>query len=134
MCVISPLAKQRCLSFSSSETVFDCIFDFIHCDLWGPFSISSLNGSRFFLTIVDDFSRSTWVYLLQNKAQAQSYLQFFFQLVDTQFKSKIKKIRLDNRVEFLMPEDFSSRGVIHKKSCVKKSQKNGFCERKHQYF
>lgn len=45
------------------------IFDLIHIDLWGPYRVIAINGARFFLTIVDDCSRVTWTFLLNNKLQ-----------------------------------------------------------------
>lgn len=120
VCTICPLLKQRCLSFPFSETYFICIYDLIHCDLWGPSSVSTLYGSKFFLTNVDDFSKSTWEYLLKTKAQTKPYLQSFFNLVETQFQSHTKKIRTNNRIKFYMLESFSFECVIHQKSCVEK--------------
>lgn len=67
-CDVCPLDKQKRLPFKSSTHVSDNCFDIIHCDLWGPFSVSKMNGYRFFLTIVDDCSKCTWVYLLKHKS------------------------------------------------------------------
>ena len=36
-----------------------CMFDLVHCDLWGPFLVPIIEGYMFFLTIVDDYSRCT---------------------------------------------------------------------------
>ncbi|XP_075674989.1 uncharacterized protein LOC142644217 [Castanea sativa] len=63
-------AKQKRLSFPSSIHVTTAPFELIHCDLWGPFSIPTVDNYRFFLTIVDDFTRCTWVYLLKQKSDA----------------------------------------------------------------
>ena len=38
----------------------------IPVDIWGPFHIASVNGHRFFLTIVDDHSRFTWFFFYEN--------------------------------------------------------------------
>lgn len=54
---ICPLAKQRKLSFPSSQHISQHIFDLVHCDVRGPMAISTTNSSKYFLTIVDDFSR-----------------------------------------------------------------------------
>ncbi|WVZ08825.1 hypothetical protein V8G54_022171 [Vigna mungo] len=39
-------------------------FAIIHVDIWGPYCISSVDGFKYFLTIVDDMSRFTWVKLM----------------------------------------------------------------------
>jgi hypothetical protein len=61
---LCPMAKQHKLSFPVSHSCNESSFDIIHCDIWGPFSVNSIIGSQFFLTIVDDHSRFTWVYLI----------------------------------------------------------------------
>jgi hypothetical protein len=63
-CLVCPLAKQHRIPFPTSITHSNCSFDLVHCDIYGPFSSLSSNGSKFFLTIVDDHSRFTWVYLM----------------------------------------------------------------------
>ncbi|MCH86495.1 peptide transporter PTR2, partial [Trifolium medium] len=44
-------------------------------DLWGPYSTPTLHGHKYFLTIVDDFSRYTWIMLLKGKHEAASQIQ-----------------------------------------------------------
>jgi hypothetical protein len=68
VCTVCPLAKQHNFPFPSSISVSQASFDMIHCDLWGPFNVKSNNNASFFLTIVDDFSRFTWVFLLHSKS------------------------------------------------------------------
>ena len=62
------------------------------------------NGYRFFLTIVDDNSRMTCVYLLKLKSDVFQILQLFFSLVQTQFKKQVKRVRSDNGTEFFNKE------------------------------
>jgi hypothetical protein len=133
VCTVCPLAKQHKLPFSSSTSVFHSPFDLIQCDIWGPFSTKSINGAIFFLTIVDDFSRFTWVHVLKHKSQTRSVLQAFFQLVFTQFQLKIKCLRSDNGAEFQMSDFFAQQGTIHQLSCVETPQQNSVVERKHQH-
>ena len=58
-CDICHFSKQKKLPFSVSTHVSSNPFDLLHCDLWGPFATSTVDGFRFFLTIVDDFTRCT---------------------------------------------------------------------------
>nr|GFB16433.1 hypothetical protein [Tanacetum cinerariifolium] len=42
----------------------------LHMDLCGPMRIASINGKRYILAIVDDYSRYTWVHFLRSKDEA----------------------------------------------------------------
>ncbi|GJT68243.1 retrovirus-related pol polyprotein from transposon TNT 1-94 [Tanacetum coccineum] len=42
----------------------------LHMDLCGPMRIASINGKRYVLVIVDDYSRYTWVHFLRSKDEA----------------------------------------------------------------
>ena len=112
-CHICPLAKQHKLPFPKSTNVSLACFDLIHADIWGPFSTPSLNGSKYFLTLVNDHSRCTWVYLMKSKSAASSLIQSFFQIVLNQFKVSIKVIRSDNGPEFTLSTFYASKGVLH---------------------
>ena len=58
-CSVCPLAKQKMLHFPSSVSSSSSCFELVHADIWGPYSTPSLNGSKYFLTLVDDYSRCT---------------------------------------------------------------------------
>lgn len=132
-CTICPSAKQHKLPFPLSVKKTQFPFELIHCDVWGPFAVQSHNGARFFLTIVDDFTRSTWVHLLNSKSETHSHIVSFFTLVETQFNTKIKTLRTDFGTEFNLHSFLSSKGVVHRHSCVATPQQNGTVVRKHQH-
>ena len=123
-CDVCPLAKQKRLPFNESLHIFENYFDLIHCDLWGPFSVSTIDSCKYFLTIVDDCSRCTWVYLLKHKSQTQSILEQFCTMVETKFSRKVKVIRIDNGTEFIMSDFFAKKGILHHLSCVETPQQN----------
>lgn len=82
-CGIILLTKNKKLTFPSNQHKSQHIFDLIHCDIWGTMSVSTLDGYRYFLIIVDDLSRSTWLYLMHSKSQTSKLIQSFFVMVNT---------------------------------------------------
>lgn len=62
------------------------------CDIWGPYSTSTYLGARYFLTSIDNFTRRTWIYLLNKKAPLVMHLNPLFH-GKTPFGKKIKQMR-----------------------------------------
>ena len=112
-CTVCPLAKLRRLSFVSNNHMSKNPFDLVHCDVWGPYHTPTYNGMRYFLTIVDDCTRFTWVYLLHNKSEATNHLVQFFTLIETQFGKTIKQVRSDNAKELALTQFLQKKGVLH---------------------
>ncbi|KAK2966571.1 hypothetical protein RJ640_009343 [Escallonia rubra] len=133
-CDVCYKAKQTRLSFPLSMNKTQHVFDLIHCDIWGPYKTKSIYGCHFFLTIVDDFSRATWVFLMTHKSETKEYLLQFFNWVHTQFHMDIKALRTDNGLEFShrdLMSYYSDHGMEHQTSCTDTPRKNGVVERKH---
>lgn len=76
-------------------------FERTFCDIWDGYHIASSSGAHYFLTIVDEFTRVTWLYLMRYKYETLPYLRAFFSMIHTQFNSKIHHIRTDNGQEFI---------------------------------
>ena len=133
-CEVCQRAKQTRDKFPVSEHKASSIFELIHCDLWGPYNTPSSCGATYFLTIVDDYSRSVWVYLLVDKTEVSHTMKMFFSLVERQFNKQVKLIRSDNGTEFTcMKQYFLDHGIVFQTSCVGTPQQNGRVERKHQH-
>ncbi|CAJ2668236.1 unnamed protein product [Trifolium pratense] len=127
-------AKQKKLPFPHSSIKSSAPFDLLHVDLWGPYSTPSFLGHKYFLTLVDDFSRFTWVIFIKTKDETQQHLKNFIAYVENQFHTTLKCLRSDNGSEFIAMTSFlSSKGILHHKTCVETPQQNGVVERKHQH-
>lgn len=132
-CYICPLAKQRRLPFVSHNNVSCAPFDLIHCDIWGPFNQVTHMGHQFFVTLVDDCTRFTWIFLLKHKSDVRVVVPRFFTMIHTQFDKRIKAFRSDNAKELAFTDFFHDQGVLHQFSCVDRPQQNSVVERKHQH-
>jgi hypothetical protein len=102
-------------------------------DLFGPVTYLSIGGSKYGLVIVDDFSRFTRVFFLQDKSETQGTLKRFLRRAQNEFELKVKKIRSDNVSEFknLQVEEYlEEEGIKHEFSAPYTSQQNGVVERK----
>ena len=73
------------------------------------------------------------MYFLRTKSEAQLVIPKFFNMVKTQFKVAIRAVRSDNAKELDFTTFFSSKGVIHYKSCVERPEQNSVVEHKHQH-
>jgi hypothetical protein len=90
--------------------------EMLHMDLFGPVAYISIDGNKYGLVIVDDYSRFTWVFFLQDKIETQEVLKKFLRMTQNEFDAKVKKIRSDNDSEFknTQIEDFlDEEGIKH---------------------
>ena len=108
-------------------------FNFVHCDIWGPFIPQTVEGHRYFFSIVDDGIRFTWIYLLKQKSDVLNIFPDFYTLINTQFGAKIKSVRTDNALELAFIDFFRSKGIHFFHSCVDTPQQNSMVEHKHQH-
>lgn len=67
-------------------------FQIIHTNVWGPSSTLSMDGYRYYLVIVDDYTRYTWIIPLKVKSEVASILIQFITFVERQFATNIKTI------------------------------------------
>ena len=134
VCDICLRAKQTRDIFIPSQNKANEPFDLIHCDVWGPYRVRSSCCASYFLTIVDDFSRAVWIYLLVEKSEVGNTLKNFCTMVVNQFNRKVKIVRSDNGTEFrVLKGYFVEQGMIHQTSMVDTPQQNGRVERKHRH-
>ena len=132
VCSSCDLGKQHRASFPSEASHrAHHVLELIHADLAGPMEVPSLGGSRYYMLLVDDYSRKLWVFFLSDKSDALSNFQQWLVLVETQAKCKVSTLRTDNGGEFIAFEGFlASKGIHHQTSLPYTPQQNGVVERK----
>ncbi|GJR32069.1 retrovirus-related pol polyprotein from transposon TNT 1-94 [Tanacetum coccineum] len=79
----------------------------LHMDLCGLINVTSVNGKKYILVIVDDYSRFTWVKFLRSKDEAPDFI--------------IKYLKMIQKV-----------GISHETFVAHSSQQNGVVERRNR--
>ena len=70
--------------------------------MWGSCPVVSLTGFRYVVTFVDDYSRTTWLYLMKNRSELFSHFRAFSAEIHTQFHVSVQSLRDDNAKEYLI--------------------------------
>ncbi|GJU46082.1 retrovirus-related pol polyprotein from transposon TNT 1-94 [Tanacetum coccineum] len=109
--------------------------ELLHMDLCGPMRVASINGKKYILVIVDDFSRYTWVYFLRSKDETPEIIKKFITQAQLNYKAKVCKIRTDNGTEFknaTLKAYYEKLGIMQQFSIARTPQQNGVVERRNR--
>ncbi|KAJ9553545.1 hypothetical protein OSB04_017590 [Centaurea solstitialis] len=107
----------------------------IHMDLCGPMRVQSINGKKYVLVMVDDYSRYTWVKFLRSKDEAPEIIISILKEVQVNLQSQVQKIRSDHGTEFqnkVLGGYLESVGIKHTFAAVRTPQQNGVVERRNR--
>nr|GEV80268.1 hypothetical protein [Tanacetum cinerariifolium] len=107
----------------------------LHMDLCGPMRIASINGKRYVLVIVDDYSRYTWTHFLRSKDETPKVLIDFLRLIHRGLQAQVRVVRTDKSTEFLnqtLHAYFAAEGIQHQTSVVRTPKQNGVVERRNR--
>ncbi|GJR41652.1 retrovirus-related pol polyprotein from transposon TNT 1-94 [Tanacetum coccineum] len=107
----------------------------LHMDLCGPMRVASINGKRYILVIVDDYSRFTWVRFLKTKDEAPAAIIKCIKNIQVRLKATVRNVRTDNGTEFVnqtLREWYENVGITHQTSVARTPQQNGVVERRNQ--
>ncbi|KAL8134233.1 hypothetical protein AgCh_009329 [Apium graveolens] len=109
--------------------------ELVHADLCGPISPTTAGGNRYFLLLVDDYSRWMWVYMLKSKDQALLMFKRFKAHVEKGTDKHVKMIRTDRGGEFCSQEfkNFcEDHGIARQYTALYTPQQNGVVERRNR--
>lgn len=135
-CELCELAKYCRTIYPISNKRSLIPLNIVHYDVWGSSLTVSLFGFHYFVTFVDDYSRTMWVYLLKTKSDVLSIVKSFVYMVTTQFDAKIHTFRSDNGGEYLsggLSSIFYEFEMIHRTTCRGTSEQNSVAERKNRH-
>ncbi|CAI7878819.1 unnamed protein product [Closterium sp. NIES-54] len=118
--------------FSSSEATAKAPLDEVVMDVVGPLKLGAA-GAEYFLTIVDVYTRMTWVYVLSKKSDVAEMVKTdWLPMVERQQDRLVKAIRTDRGGEFLSKE-FSlwlkKNGIRHSLTMPYSPAMNGITKR-----
>nr|GEX19178.1 hypothetical protein [Tanacetum cinerariifolium] len=61
----------------------------LHMDLCGPMRIASINGKKYILMIVDDYSRYMWTLFLRSKDETPEVLKYFLMMIPRNLQASV---------------------------------------------
>lgn len=132
-CLICKTAKLNRASLRPlSESNSKHILDRVYMDVWGPSPVKSLGGNRYFLSIIDDYTRKVVVYILKQKSEVFDCFKKYLAMVERDRNIKLKCVRTDNGMEFCHKEFesfLSDHGIRIERTSVYTPEQNGIAER-----
>ncbi|KAL2248336.1 UNVERIFIED_CONTAM: Retrovirus-related Pol polyprotein from transposon TNT 1-94 [Sesamum indicum] len=125
--------KQKRVSFlTTGRTPRKEKLELVHTDLWGPAPVSSLGGSTYYMTFVDDSTRKVWVYFLKRKSDAFDAFRRWRALAENEAGLQVKCLRSNNGGEYSsegIKNYCADHGIRMQKTIPGTPQQNGIAER-----
>ncbi|GKA45585.1 retrovirus-related pol polyprotein from transposon TNT 1-94 [Tanacetum coccineum] len=97
--------------------------------------VETINGKKYILVIIDDYSRLTWVYFLHTKDETPEIINNFIAQVQLNYNAKVHKIQTNNGNEFknaTLKAHYEKLGLMEQFSNARTPQQNGVVERHNQ--
>nr|GEX06989.1 hypothetical protein [Tanacetum cinerariifolium] len=111
------------------------VLNTLHMDLCGLMRMQTINGKRYILVIVDDYSRFTWVKFLRSKDKTPEVVIKFIQQIQVGLNKTARYVRTDNGTEFVnhnLTEYYEHIGIFHQKTVPRTPQQNGVVKRRNR--
>lgn len=129
-CDICPKAKQARTPFSGHLPVATRLLEIIHSDVCGPFDTETFDGYKYYLSMLDDFSHQTHVYLLKSKAEVADRVKEYVAYVENLKGLKVGSIKIDNGKEYHPIKDWcKEKGIVIDWTVPRSPQLNSKAER-----
>ncbi|GKF11113.1 retrovirus-related pol polyprotein from transposon TNT 1-94, partial [Tanacetum coccineum] len=134
LCSSCELRKAKRKSFHTKTTPSSKRrLQLLHMDLCGPLRVEIINGKKYALVIVDDYSIYTWTHFLRSKDETPEVLIDFHRLVQRGLHDQVRTVRTDKGMEFLnktLHAYFTKEGIRHETSTARTPEQNGVVERR----
>ena len=89
------------IRFENNRSRATEILQLVHTDVNGPHRNTGYDGSKYFLTFIDDFSKFTLIYTIKNKSEVYNCFPQYINLVQNLTGKKIKRLRCGNGKEYI---------------------------------
>ncbi|GJR31439.1 retrovirus-related pol polyprotein from transposon TNT 1-94 [Tanacetum coccineum] len=80
------------------------VLNTLHMDLCRPIRVQTINGNKYILVIVDDYSSFTWVKFLRSKYETPEFFIKFLKQIQVGLNKTVRYIHTDNGTEFINQE------------------------------
>ncbi|CAI7851139.1 unnamed protein product [Closterium sp. NIES-54] len=136
-CVPCIEGRQRAASHSSSFPTMTGPLQNLHMDMWGPARVSGQDRERYFLLVVDDYTRYTTVFPLRSKGEIPDvlipWIRAFRLQLHERFRQDLRVLRLhsDRGGEFsfdLLRDFCRGEGILQPFTLPASPQQNGVAE------
>ncbi|GJR26941.1 retrovirus-related pol polyprotein from transposon TNT 1-94 [Tanacetum coccineum] len=136
LCSACQLGKSRKATHKPKtiNTIMEVLHT-LHMDLCGPLRVQSINGKKYILVIVDDYSRFTWVKFLRSKDETPAFVINLLKQLQVGLNKTVRFVRTDNGTEFVnkdLTDYYESVGITHEKTVPRTPQQNGVVERRNR--
>nr|GEV35631.1 retrovirus-related Pol polyprotein from transposon TNT 1-94 [Tanacetum cinerariifolium] len=109
------------------------VLNTLHMDLCSPMRVQTINGKKYILVIIDDYSRFTWVKFLRSKDETPKVVIKFITQIQVGLNKTVRYVRTDNGTEFVnhtLTEYYECIGIFHQKTVPRTLQQKGVVERR----
>ncbi|GJZ71873.1 retrovirus-related pol polyprotein from transposon TNT 1-94 [Tanacetum coccineum] len=136
LCSVCAMGKSKKQSHKpkSEDTNQEKLY-LLHMDLCGPMRVTSVNGKKYILVNMDDYSRFTWVNFLASKDEAPDFIIKFLKMIQNRLNATVRNICTDNGTEFVnqtLQDYYEQVGISHKTLVARTPQQNGVVERRNR--
>jgi transposase InsO family protein len=107
------------------------VLQLLHSDVCGPMHVPSLGGTRYVVTVLDDFSRLSVVKCIAAKSDVQTVLPAMIKLLETQSSCRVQKVRSDRGeyVNKVLTDFAASKGIVLELTAGYSPESNGAADR-----
>ncbi|GJX08726.1 retrovirus-related pol polyprotein from transposon TNT 1-94 [Tanacetum coccineum] len=136
LCSSCELSKEKRSSFKTKDVPSSKgQLNLLHMDLCGPMSVESINGKKYILVIVDDYSKYTWTPFLRSKDEILEVLKDFLKMIQRNLQAQVITVQTDRGTEFLnktLDAYFKQEGIEHQTSTPGTPEQNSVVERQNR--